>query len=69
MRQEDAKGRSLPRRVFIPTADGPTAAPWAFGAGQKLPEGHRLAAERGRVDGLVLANLLRLNQQRAGAGD
>ncbi|MGD0767379.1 MAG: hypothetical protein ABSB42_04055 [Tepidisphaeraceae bacterium] len=36
------------------------------GAGQKLAEGHRLAAERGRVDGLVLANLLRLNQRRAG---
>jgi len=43
------------------------AAVWVdSGAGQKLAEGHRLASERGRVDGLVLANLLRLNQERAG---
>lgn len=46
------------------------AAVWVdSGAGQNLAEGHPLASERGRVDGLVLANLLRLNQQRAGAGD
>ena len=35
------------------------------GAGQPLPENHPLAAERKRVDQLVLANLLRLNQARS----
>jgi len=34
------------------------------GAGQPLPENHRLAAERKRADQLVLANLLRLSQTR-----
>ena len=39
------------------------------GAGQPLPENHPLAAERKRVDQLVLANLLRLNQTRSAARD
>jgi len=34
------------------------------GAGQPLPAEHGLAAERGRVDQLVLGNLLRLNRLR-----
>ena len=37
------------------------------GAGQPLPSDHSLAAERARVDQAVPANLLRLNQQRAGS--
>ena len=42
------------------------AAVWVdSGAGQKLAAAHPLGAERGRVDQLVLANLLRLNQERA----
>jgi hypothetical protein len=42
------------------------AAVWVdSGAGQKLSADHPLVTERLRVDGLVLANLLRLNQQRA----
>jgi hypothetical protein len=35
------------------------------GAGQKLPPNHPLASKRAEVDQAVLANLLRLNQQRA----
>ncbi|HUU92178.1 MAG TPA: hypothetical protein VM238_13345 [Phycisphaerae bacterium] len=35
------------------------------GAGQPLPEGHPLAASRAEIDRTVLANLLRLNQQRS----
>jgi len=35
------------------------------GAGQPLREGDPLAAERQRVDQLVLSNLLRLNQYRS----
>ena len=51
--------------------DGDWSEDWASvwvdsGAGQKLPGEHPLAAERGRVDQLVLGNLLRLNQLRAG---
>jgi len=42
------------------------AAVWVgSGAGKNLPAEHRLSAERTRVDQLVLANLLRMNQQRA----
>src|SRR5580658_927739 len=42
------------------------AAVWLdTGAGQKLPADHPLASERVRIDALVLANLLQLNQQRA----
>jgi hypothetical protein len=41
------------------------AAVWTdTGAGQPLPPEHPLAAERQRVDQAVLANLLRLNQER-----
>lgn len=36
------------------------------GAGQPLPAGHPLAPKRAEIDQKVLANLLRLNQQRAG---
>lgn len=36
------------------------------GAGQPLPDGHALAVRRAEVDQLVLSNLLRLNQARAG---
>lgn len=36
------------------------------GAGQPLPPDHPLAARRAEVDQQVLANLLRLNHQRAG---
>ncbi len=36
------------------------------GAGQPLPPGHPLAARRAEVDQKVLANLPRLNHQRAG---
>jgi hypothetical protein len=39
------------------------------GAGQALPEDHPLAARRGEVDQMVLANLLRLNHARAKATD
>ncbi len=40
------------------------AAAWIdTGAGQKLPVEHPLAAERARVDQMVLGNLLRLNRQ------
>ena len=39
------------------------------GAGQPLPENHPLAAERKRVDQLVLANLLRLNRARTTGTD
>ena len=35
------------------------------GAGQPLPGDHALAARRAEVDGMVLANLLRLNQARS----
>ena len=35
------------------------------GAGQPLPPDHPLAARRGEVDRLMLANLLRLNHARA----
>ena len=35
------------------------------GAGRKLPDGHPLTAERTKVDQTVLANLLRLNKERA----
>jgi hypothetical protein len=38
------------------------------GAGQPLPAGHPLAAKRAEVDQSVLANLLRLNHERAKAG-
>ena len=42
------------------------AAVWVeTGAGQKLSDDHPLAAERARVDQAVLANLLRLNKERA----
>jgi hypothetical protein len=42
------------------------AAVWIdTGAGQKLPADHPLCAERARVDQAVLANLLRMNHQRA----
>ena len=38
------------------------------GAGQPLPDGHELAGERQEIEQRVLANLLRLNLQRAGGG-
>jgi hypothetical protein len=38
------------------------------GAGQPLPAGHALAARRAEVEERVLANLLRLNQERAKNG-
>jgi len=45
------------------------AAVWVdSGAGQKLPADHPLAAERARVDQLVLGNLLRMNKERTGSG-
>lgn len=34
------------------------------GAGQSLPEGHKLSERRSEIDQCVLANLLRLNQER-----
>jgi hypothetical protein len=44
------------------------AAVWIDGgAGQKLSADSPLAAERARVDQAVLANLLRVNQQRHGS--
>jgi len=50
--------------------DGNWSEDWAkvwvdTGAGQPLPENHPLAAERQRVDQLVLSGLLRLNQSRS----
>jgi hypothetical protein len=50
--------------------DGGWAEDWAevwtqTGAGQSVPENHALAARRREIDERVLANLLRLNQQRA----
>jgi hypothetical protein len=38
------------------------------GAGQPLPADHPLHGRRLEVDGLVLENLLRLNQERAAKG-
>lgn len=38
------------------------------GAGRPLPEDHDLAGQRAEVDQHVLANLLRLNQERSGDG-
>lgn len=38
------------------------------GAGQPLPAGHALAEDRQKIDQRVLANLLRLNHERAGGG-
>jgi len=52
-------------------AEGGWAGDWAdvwepAGAGQPLPKGHPLAVRRAEIDGRVLANLLRLNGERAG---
>ena len=46
-----------PKRVWFNT-----------GAWQPLPDGHELAEQRKETDQRVLANLLRLNLQREGAG-
>jgi hypothetical protein len=35
------------------------------GADQPLPEGHELTERRAEIEQTILANLLRLNQQRA----
>jgi hypothetical protein len=44
------------------------AAVWTdTGAGQPLPADHALAARRAEIDQCVLANLLRMNLERAGA--
>src|SRR5687768_9812556 len=53
-------------------AEGEWDEAWAevwfdTGAGQSLPAGHELAARRAVVEQNVLANLLRLNHERAGA--
>ena len=50
--------------------DGHWSQDWATlwtdtGAGQPLPATHPLAAQRAQIDQNVLANLLRLNHQRA----
>ena len=43
------------------------AAVWIdAGAGQKLPADHPQSSDRGKVDQAVLANLLRMNQERSG---
>ena len=52
--------------------DGDWLEDWAevwtdTGAGIPLPEDHALSARRNEVDQLVLANLLRMNLQRANA--
>jgi hypothetical protein len=38
------------------------------GAGQPLPEGHKLTERRAEVEQLILGVLLRLNHERAGGG-
>ncbi|MCH7807598.1 MAG: class I SAM-dependent DNA methyltransferase [Planctomycetes bacterium] len=52
--------------------EGDWSSDWAevwieTGAGQPLPEDHELCTRRTEVDQLVLANLLRMNLQRAGS--
>ena len=53
--------------------EGEWSAEWAevwveTGAGQPLPEDHELADRRREVDQQVLANLLRVNLERAASG-
>ena len=60
-----------PSDTWTPPGDGGWSEDWAevwqdSGAGQPLPDGHALADRRADVDGRVLANLLRLNRERAG---
>lgn len=52
--------------------EGDWSSDWAevwieTGAGQPLPEDHELWTRRTEVDQLVLANLLRMNLERAGS--
>jgi hypothetical protein len=55
--------------MFAGNWDESWSAVWLdTGAGQPLPADHPLYARRLEVDGLVLANLLRLNQDRAAEG-
>ena len=65
----------LDRAVLAAYASRRTAGDWSedwaevwrdTGAGQPLPTDHPLADRRAEVDQQVLADLLRLNQQRAG---
>jgi hypothetical protein len=65
---------TLDRAVLAAYAATDSAGDWSedwaevwvdTGAGQPLPADHALAAKRAEVDQKVLANLVRLNQQRA----
>lgn len=65
--------RAVPAVYAASDPDGVWSEEWArvwvdTGAGQPLPDDHELAELRKETDQRVLANLLRLNLQREGAG-